>query len=262
MARPILRPAKEPPLPKIQHPAGHPRPECTGEQTLSLSFVSPNYIALEQWEESVCRGRVNSYPTRFVAPMTAFVNHWRLSPDGWSLPVPAVLSAEAVDDFQRSAREACVTEERKQQQDPQENFVPLPNCKGTLFDKDSRDWSIQRGEGRWEVVAKLAGWRGEVIYYVVPLDLPSAVAPSQHEAHVDAGPGGGDILVSPNAQVVAEVDAKSITIKPVGAVLESESTFVVPKGAFEEIVMVEWATGRFVERWSRTLNERFGSGNR
>ena len=24
MARPILRPAKEPPLPKIQHPAGHP----------------------------------------------------------------------------------------------------------------------------------------------------------------------------------------------------------------------------------------------
>ena len=74
-----------------------------------------------------------------------------------------------MDDFQRSAREACVTEERKQQQDPQENFVPLPNCQGTLFDKDSRDWSIQRGEGRWEVVAKLAGWRGEVIYYVVPL---------------------------------------------------------------------------------------------
>ena len=32
MARPILRPAKEPPLPKIQHPAGHPRVAAHGGQ--------------------------------------------------------------------------------------------------------------------------------------------------------------------------------------------------------------------------------------
>ena len=29
--RPILRPAKEPPLPQIQHPAGHPREEVSKE---------------------------------------------------------------------------------------------------------------------------------------------------------------------------------------------------------------------------------------
>ncbi len=39
IGRPILRPAKEPPLPQIQHPAGHPPPAfTTGYEGTSFSF--------------------------------------------------------------------------------------------------------------------------------------------------------------------------------------------------------------------------------
>ena len=39
MARPILRPAKEPPLPKIQHPAGHPPGRGLDSYETILNFI-------------------------------------------------------------------------------------------------------------------------------------------------------------------------------------------------------------------------------
>ena len=46
MARPILRPAKEPPLPKIQHPAGHPRNSDDGREVMlrDLEAIHENLL--------------------------------------------------------------------------------------------------------------------------------------------------------------------------------------------------------------------------
>jgi hypothetical protein len=68
------------------------------------------------------------------------------------------------------------------------------------------------------------------------------------------------VLVSPDGQFVAEVGADTIMMKRNGSSPAVRSTLVVPKVAAEKIVMVEWATGRFVEGWSHALNGRFGRG--
>ena len=241
----------EPPVPEPVPPG------CSGERTLSVSFVSPNYVSMEAWEESVCSGKVNSYPDRFVVPVSSFVDHWRLSPDDESLPVSAVLSADVLEDFQRSAREKC---ESLNNRDPEELFVRLPDCRGPLFHDDYTEWTVRRGSGRWDVLAKLAGWRGEVIYYTVPVDLPNSVAPSQR-AHSETPSTATDVLVAPDGRVAALVSADAIKMVVLGAAPEDSPTLVVPKGSVEEIVMVEWAMGRFATEWSAILKQRFGRGN-
>jgi hypothetical protein len=235
---------------------------CQGEQILSLSFVSPSYVGLEAWEESVCSGRVNSYPRKFVAPTTAFVNRWNLSPDHENLPIAAILPSEVTKDFERYAREACVADEQRQQRDPEELPIPLPDCQGRLFSGELRDWTIQRGKGSWNVVVKLAGWRGEVVDYEVAVDLPISVAPSQRAAHGGSSSKATDVLVSPDGQFAAEAGVDSITMTRFGSSPAVRSTLVVPKVASEKIVMVEWATGRFVKSWSHALKGRFGQGTR
>jgi hypothetical protein len=235
---------------------------CQGEQTLSLSFVSPSYVGLEAWEESVCSGRVNSYPRRFVAPVTAFLNRWNLSPDRENLPIAAILPAEVTKDFEQYAREACVADEQRQQRDPEEMPIPLPDCRERLFSDQLRDWTIRRGKGRWNVAVKLAGWRGEVVYYEVPVDLPISVAPSQGAAYAGSSSTATDVLVSPDGQFAAEVVGDTITMNRSGTSPAVRSTLVVPKVVAERIAMAEWATGRFVEGWSKALKDRFGRGTR
>jgi hypothetical protein len=243
----------------MKPPVAEPVPQgCSGERTLSVSFLSPNYVALEAWEESVCSGKVNSYPHRFVAPVSSFVNDWSFSPDDESLAVSAVLPADVLMSFRQSARAKC---ESLQNRDPEELLVPLPDCEGPLFHDDYSEWTIRRGTGRWNVLGKLAGWRGEVIYYTVPVDLPASVAPSHHSAGPQIASTATDVLVSPNESVAVAVSADAIKMITLEAAPDRSPTLIAPKGSLEEIVLVEWATGHFVTEWSAKLQERFGRGS-
>jgi hypothetical protein len=236
--------------------------DCQGEQRLSVTFASPNFVGIEAWEESVCSGRVNSYPREFLAPLNPFVDKWHLYPDHENLPIAAIFPTNVTSGFQQYARAACVEEEQRQQRDPEEMPIPLPDCQERIFHEQEREWTIRRGNGRWNVVVKLAGWRGEVVSYRIPVDLPSAVAPSQRPVLVASDPDAMDVLASPNGQAIVQVFPDVIRAQPFGPSSESRSTLVVSKGRSEEIVMVEWATGRFVRRWSQSLKERFGPGNK
>ena len=120
---------------------------------------------------------------------------------------------------------------------------------------DPRTWWIERETGRW----LLKGWTethrlcGVGFEYVVDTDMSRITGRRRDDAarweavnarwpeldDVHASPGGGWTVIAAGEELMIFT----------GASLDRE-ILRVPKARFEELVMVEWATGRNVSRWN------------
>ena len=68
MARPILRPAKEPPLPKIQHPAGHPL--CDAQSPLGARWGADDTIVFGQRGAGILQVSADGGTPEVLIPLT------------------------------------------------------------------------------------------------------------------------------------------------------------------------------------------------
>jgi hypothetical protein len=202
---------------------------CVNDWTTSVYWVWPEYASLEMGERGECGVHPDWTPGYTVIPVGDV---------GKRLSVGTVLGTSAEDVFRKAF-----------EREPKDDDACAEEA---VFNPSS--WYIEREAGRW----KATGWTtthrvcGYGIDYVVDADLTAitgrrddgalferlkARLPQITDAH--SSPGGKWALVTTKTELMI-VDTTS-PARPLRR---------IPKSASESLVMVEWATGPNVARWS------------
>ena len=122
---------------------------------------------------------------------------------------------------------------------------------------------IHRGDGRWMLTGSASCSSCGMMPLIYP--IPDFILPARVVGHDTVGatavaakrryPNASDVMASPSGDVVAVVrDGRLLVFAPTGA----EPGAPVLDVASGDIVMLQWATGRFTDVWSRTLREILG----
>jgi hypothetical protein len=204
--------------------------------------VWPEYVSLDMSERTECGVHPDWVPAYTVRSLGALEK---------GLTVPDALGATAEAPF-RNAHEIGLRAFRSS----------ANQCEPDPFQLDS--WYIERKDGRWRTV----GWNtahrlcGSGFDFEAALDL-SKITGRQDDASrwtqlksrrpdiVDAhfSPSGPWVLLATPTQLMILPNAESN--KPVVS---------VPLSRFENLIMVEWATGRNVARWEDEVHRVRAAG--
>ncbi len=132
-------------------------------------------------------------------------------------------------------------------------------------DLSGKSWTISRKQGKW--TAQIASYdepstdaAGGPSYRLreVPLALPQAVVSHDELAVpwrdiVRMQPGAVDAFSSPNRDMVAVVTEQNIIIYPYADQWIPIPLMTLPLQPKESVVMIQWATGSYVELWKRQV---------
>jgi hypothetical protein len=178
-------------------------------------WVWPEYVSLNTGEYTQCGAHPDGGPNYSVNSLDSLDT---------PLTVTAALGAAAEAAFKTAF-----------QKGEREFRVGLSDqCEASPFDLSS--WHIERKNGQW----KALGWSTSRRACGFGFDF---------EANLDLSPitGRRDPYVSPSGSwVLAETPSK-LMILP--SAKSSKPTVTLPLAEHEQVIMIEWATGRNVARW-------------
>lgn len=225
-----------------------------GQTTGQIHFVSPRYLAYEQSTEIDC----GPHPDAEVA--------WRVT----ELPALEAPRISVLDAFGESARVPFLRGEAKAVLEQSEGDKDA--CT-ELGDVDFSNWTILRGHGRW--VARGYVWVGRMCEYFgefeLPLPLPDTFAkeaelPIPWQTLAAQIPDLDDALVSPKKDLLIALTDQEVAVYRLEgsrlgarlagrtrADLEMEKHGPYPFDDSGKIIMAQWATGRYVARWTRQI---------
>lgn len=138
---------------------------------------------------------------------------------------------------------------------PLTEFFPADRISGL----NTRQWTLVRKPGRWTAQALVEG--------AVGLQLRElAAAPPEQVASFDQlsapweeiwerEPQASDAYSSPAGETVAVVTADAVTFYLNGSALADKPALTIKLKNTESIVMMQWATGSYVERWKNEAGE-------
>ena len=224
-----------------------------GVRHVELSFVGPDHVATSETFET--HGpRINYNHNLAVQSLDALAR-----PQGtdqlWSgLPIGEVLGAEAERVFAFAAQSALRDSESEEDRDMYgESFL----------ENASSAWTIARARGRW-VATGSSGYgsgaaRGYYYDYRVPIAVPPRVVgfeeePVPWELVVEEFPDAVDVYASPAKDVLVVKASGRLLVCPrtgEGRPGRPVATLPIPEPA--TTVMVQWALGSSVGRWTREL---------
>jgi hypothetical protein len=223
-------------LPAVkQNPCARNDTRCSGQFGPWIRWVWPEYISANEHSESGC----GAHPGGSIA--------YRVQEFGARQPVSigAVLG-NATESAYRRAYAAALAEDVKEWGD---------QCGNARDAFDSRAWLIARESGAWRVTGFSATHRlcGVGFDYSIVADVSRVTGRRENDAArwpalKARWPEIADVHTSTGGQWTIIAAGGELLIFS-GASLDGEP-LRIPKGRFEEVVMVEWATGNNVARWN------------
>lgn len=224
-----------------------------GVRHIELSFVGPDHVAATETFET--HGPQINYNHNSTVVSLDELARSPQTDQLWSgLPIGEVLGPEAERVFAFAARSALRDSESEEDRDMYgESFL----------ESASSAWSIARARGRW-VATGSSGYgsgasRGYYYDYRVPVAVPPRVAgfeeePIPWELVVEEFPDAVDVYASPARDVIVVKTPGRLLVCPrtgEGRPGRPLATLPIPEPA--TAVMVQWALGSSVARWTREL---------
>jgi hypothetical protein len=224
-----------------------------GVRHVELSFVGPDHVATSETFET--HGPQINYNHNLAVQSLDALAHPQGTDQLWSgLPIGEVLGAEAERVFAFAAQSALRDSESEGDRDMYgESFL----------ENASSAWIIARGRGRW-VATGSSGYgsgaaRGFYYQYPVPVAVPPRVVGFEEEAVpwelvVEEFPDAIDVYASPARDVLVVKAPGRLLVCPrtgEGRPGRPLATLSIPERA--ATVMVQWALGSSVGRWTREL---------
>jgi hypothetical protein len=219
---------------------------CVTESVATIMWVWPEYISVMDGGESSCGAHSGGSWVRSVKGLS----------DLQPVSVRTALGPSAETLF-RQAFEKARTEDRdfRAQSPIGDKREWADTCGDQAVTFDPRSWLIEREDGRW----RLQGWTethrlcGVGFDYAVDTDVSRIAGrrgddASRWRALMTRWPELDDVHTSPDRRWTVIAAGEAVMIFA-GASLDRE-ILRVPKARFEQLVMVEWATGSNVRRWN------------
>jgi len=231
---------------------------CEGWEFVDVLFVSPGYISIEIRVQGHCSGRANSYHRLSTSKLSDYAERWSI--DFPSLSAQSVFGSAGLGAFRDAAQAECI---RWTAMGPYDGAIPMPACHDELVRSPFYNWAVKRAGDDWRVVGRIQGWRANFTDYILPLELSAAVsasaAPALDGRTTALLPSARDILQSPDGTFAAVItDAEiSFHLQP-GSEL-GELGLTVPLESRERVVLIAWAVGTDVRRWTDQLLDRFAA---
>lgn len=212
---------------------------CLTESVATIVWVWPEHISVMDGGESSCGAH----------PGGSWVRSVHALGDAKRLSVRDVLGASAEAQYRQAFEKARQEDRAFQVQGPDDG------CGRIAVTFDPRAWWIEREQGRW----RIKGWTethrlcGVGFEYAVDADMSRIAGRRADEAsrwaELEARwPELQDVHTSPGAQWTVIATGEELLVF-IGAGLDKE-VMRVPTAEYEELVMVEWATGSNVARWN------------
>jgi hypothetical protein len=227
---------------------------CAGEDRhIGIKFVWPNYISLTNTAEYGCGAHPDADVVLAVRSLDDVAGRGKTFEE--------IVGSRDREAFQRAF-------DRSKEQHLKE-WASSP-CE--VQERDDQNWIITRFGGRWHATGRGNSHRlcGYGFDFEIDVDLPRGVVGSHGGERFFAERNGrlpgldpdlNDVHESPDRSLflaITEFSGSSLGHEVL--LFESEATTAptqpllhVPLGLTESVVMVEWASGRNVERWSETL---------
>ena len=207
---------------------------CINDWTTTVFWISPEYASLDMGQQGGCGAHPDAsfdFTVRSLSDLSR------------PLSVGQALGQSAGDALRRSYQQARREEE----------MVHEPECfESADFKADS--WHIEREEGTWKAV----GWTttdrlcGVGFDYVIDANLFAVTGRrddrSRWQQLKSQLPQSKDAHVSPDGKWTFVVTETELII--LGGASGTQPSLRVTKASNENVVMVEWATGGNVARWS------------
>lgn len=233
-------------------------PGCEGETLVDILFASREYVSLEERVSGHCFGRVNYYSSLSTGRLSDYLKQWSLGYS--SMTASSVFGPDALSVFREAARAECI---RFSAMGPYDGEIPMPACSDELVSSWFTNWAVKRAGGRFRIIGRIQGWRNNFTDYLLPVALSDVVVPAAAESHskmsADALPSAEDVISSPDGTLAATIGAAQIRFYLREGSEFRESNLAIPLQGAERIILVEWALGEDVVRWTELLRERFGS---
>lgn len=203
-----------------------------------IRWVWPEYVSVNDGGESGC----GAHPGGTIAHRVRGLSDFK------DLNIRDVLGLAVEQSFRR-AFEAAREEDAKDR-----TLDEVKGChEGVTFDPGA--WNIEREAGKWRIKGwtDTQRWCGVGFDYFVDADLSRITGKRPDEAArwpalKARWPEIADVHTSPGGQWTIIASGGELLIF-IGASLDGEP-LRIKKGHFEEVVMVEWATGSNVARWN------------
>jgi hypothetical protein len=231
-----------------------------GVRHIDLSFVGPEHVAASETFET--HGPQINYNHNLSVMSLDELFRPHGGDQLWSgLSIDQVLGAGSDRIFAFAAKSALRDSES---QEDREMFGD------SFLEGASSGWTIARGRGRW-MVRGSSGYgsgaaRGYYFAYAVPVQIPRSVAGFDEETIpwelvLEEFPDATDAFSSPARDVVVVRTPGRLLICPrSGGGAPGRPVATIPTPPMSSTVMVQWALGAAVSRWTRELTPLLAAG--
>lgn len=254
---------------RLGKPELPPVEDCSGKETVGVTFVGPAHVSVDVFSDHECSGRTSASAGSFVIELHNLRDHWQFDWFTQSLHVQAleVFGAHGLKAFRQAELERCSS------LDPDDReLLGVSTCEELPGGDGSEGyapwWSIRRGAGTWEVWDGLYGWGGNSWPYRVPLTLLAALAEPGAEVHLwkaveSAFPDVVDAVATADGLALVLITKDSLKA---AAVLSQgdRPTFVAgaqlsQRFQDETVVMAQRASGSRVAAWRAGFRKHLGA---
>jgi len=221
--------------------------ECEAENRSIILFVGNDYVSLEKESSGYCKGAAHPWCS-FWLEVSSLDS---LGMKAKCVPISAVMDTAGTQAMQRGAKSyyAGLDDDKK------ESLEEAPNECG---------WGLIRRKGSWVLRGRLVYsyevFRGQYGDYDIPMDPPASLVSHDNlypswdvikKAVPDAIDGFSSplkdlLVVLTRTKMLVFINNEEELVKPV---LEIELN------KRESAVMIQWATGNYVDRWSEEVKK-------
>jgi hypothetical protein len=237
---------KKPSIPGLAYDEG-----CEGSDFMTILFVGNTYVSFDREGGGYCEGAAHPWAVNWLEVFSLD----DMQGEGGCVPLSECAGEGANTQLLVAAEQyrSGLSEEGRE-----------------MLEEEPTDcsWGLIRRHGQWVLRGRLRYsfevYRGHYADFDIPIDPPTSLV-SHDELHPSwekvksRVPGAVDAFSSPGRDLLVVLTQSTLTAHPVAGGVIGEAAFSLELGSNEAAVMIQWAEGKHVQRWSEKIDTYIGS---
>lgn len=237
---------EEPEIPNLTYDEG-----CEGSDWTTILFIGNDYISFDRESGGYCEGAAHPWAVNWLEVLSID----DLQEEKGCVPLSTCIG----EDGNAALLSGAEQYREKLSEEDKDMLEEQP---------DDCSWGLIRRQGRWVLRGRLRysceAYRGHYADFDIPFSPPASLV-SYDELHPSwetvkaTVPGAVDAFSSPTKDLLVVMTKEELVVYPVTGDAIGASVLTLELNDNEAAVMIQWAEGKHVQRWTEEIRKYLGN---